>query len=412
MMKRLLLLLALTLFAPFAAQAQPAPGGPPTVGVVRAERHQITESNEFIGRIQAVGRVALVARVTAFLEKREFIEGDEVKKGDLLYLLEQPPFKAQVDADVASVAQLEAQHLYAQQQLARGRSLLSSPAGQQQVVDQDVSNERSLAAQIAAAVAQLQQAQINLAYTEIRAPIDGRITTTAVTEGNVVSPTSGTLANLVSQDPMYVIFPIATRSALDLRDRYALKGGFGAVLIRLRLQTGKLYGQEGHLDYVSPIIDQTTDTITLRGVIPNPLLPGVKSGDPGSRELADGEFVTVLLEGVEPIRVLTIPRAAVVSDQQGDYVLVVDAQNKAQERRIQLGQSTPSTAVVTSGLTEGELVISQGMQRVRPGEPVSPRPASPPPSTSSEGAPAGAGAPTGAPAGASGAPAIEKKVNP
>jgi membrane fusion protein (multidrug efflux system) len=396
-MKRLLLLLTLTGFVPFAARSQPAPGGPPAVGVVRAERQQITQTDEFIGRIQAVGRVALVARVTAFLEKRQFVEGAEVKQGDLLYLLEQPPFKAQVDADVASVAQLEAQHLYAEQQLARGRSLLTSPAGQQQQVDQDVANERSLAAQVGAAVAQLQQAQINLAYTEIRAPIDGKITTTTVTEGNVVSQTSGTLATVVSQDPMYVIFPIASRSALELRDRYAQKG-FGAVLIRLRLLTGKLYGQEGHLDYVSPIVDQTTDTITLRGVIPNPVLPGLKAGDPGSRELADGEFVTVLLEGVQPISVLAIPRAAVVSDQQGDYVLVVDAQNKAQERRIQLGQSTPSTAVVTNGLTEGELVISQGVQRVRPGQPVSASPASPPPSTSPEGAPAGAsGAPAGEP---------------
>ena len=396
-----MLLLAPTLFVSFAAQAQPAPGGPPAVGVVRAERQQITQTDEFIGRIQAVGRVALVARVTAFLEKREFVEGAEVKQGDLLYLLEQPPFKAQVDADVASVAQLEAQHLYAEQQLARGRSLLSSPAGQQQQVDQDVANERSLAAQVGAAVAQLQQAQINLAYTEIHAPIDGKITTTAVTEGNVVSPTSGTLATVVSQDPMYVIFPIATRSALELRDRYAQRG-FGAVVIRLRLLTGKLYGPEGHLDYVSPVVDQTTDTITLRGVMPNPVIPGLKAGDPGSRELADGEFVTVLLEGVQPISVLAIPRAAVVSDQQGDYVLVVDAQNKAQERRIQLGQSTPSTAVVTSGLTEGELVISQGMQRVRPGEPVSPGPASPPPSIS----------PQGPPAGTSGAPAGEPKAKP
>jgi membrane fusion protein (multidrug efflux system) len=414
-MKRLSVLLVLALFVPFAAQAQPAPGGPPAVGVVRAERQQITQTDEFIGRIQAVGRVALVARVTAFLEKREFVEGAEVKQGDLLYLLEQPPFKAQVDADTASVAQLEAQHLYAEQQLARSQSLLKSPAGQQNTVDQNVANERSLAAQVATAVAQLQQAQINLNYTEIRAPIDGKITTTAVTEGNVVSPTSGTLANLVSQDPMYVSFPIATRSAVELRDRYAQKG-FAAVVIKLRLLTGKLYGSDGHLDYVSPIVDQTTDTITLRGVIPNPVLPGMKAGDPGSRELADGEFVTVLLEGVQPIRVLAIPRAAVLSDQQGDYVLVVDAQNKAQERRLQLGQSTPSTAVVTSGLTEGELVISQGVQRVRPGEPVTPRPASPPPSTSTEGAPAGsegpAGGPAGAPAGAPAtAPAGAPKVN-
>jgi membrane fusion protein (multidrug efflux system) len=106
----------------------------------------------------------------------------------------------------------------------------------------------------------------------------------------------------------------------------------------------------------------------------------------------------VLLEGVQPIRVLAIPRAAVLSDQQGDYVLIVDAQNKAQQRRIQLGQSTPSTAVVTSGLTEGELVISQGVQRVRPGEPVLASPASPPPSTSSEATPTGtSGPPAGEP---------------
>ena len=104
----------------------------------------------------------------------------------------------------------------------------------------------------------------------------------------------------------------------------------------------------------------------MRGTIPNPVLPGMKRGMPGSRELTDGEFVTVLLEGVQPIYVLAIPRAAVLSDQQGDYVYVVDAQNKAQQRRIQLGQSTPSTAV-NYGLEEGELVISEGLQRVRPG---------------------------------------------
>jgi len=176
---------------------------------VRAEKQQITQTDEFIGRIQSIGRVALVARVSAYLEKRAFVEGAEVKKGDLLYLLEQPPFQAQVDADKANVAQLEAQHTYAQQQIARSQYLLKTPAGQQQTVDQDLANERSLAAQVAAAQAQLQIAEINLGYTEIRAPIDGKISQTAVTEGNVVSPTSGTLANLVSQDPMYVIFPIS-----------------------------------------------------------------------------------------------------------------------------------------------------------------------------------------------------------
>src|SRR6516225_5938187 len=342
----------------------------------------MTQTDEVIGRIQSIGRVALVARVTAFLEKRLFVEGSEVKQGDLLYLLEQPPFQAQVDNNKANVAQLQAQHTFAEQQLARSQYLIKTPAGQQQTVDQDLSNERSLAAQVASAKAQLDIAQINLGYTEIRAPIDGRISATEVTEGNVVSPTSGTLATLVSQDPMYVLFPVSMRAGLDLRDRYEAKGGFNAVIIKVRLTDGRIYGQEGKLDYVSPTVATNTDTVTVRGIVPNPFIPGLPEGGPAPRELFDGEFVTVLLEGVQPITVLAIPRAAVLSDQQGDYVYIVDAQNKAQVRRIQLGQSTPSTAVVSSGLEEGELVVSEGLQRVRPGETVSPGPASAQPAPS------------------------------
>jgi membrane fusion protein, multidrug efflux system len=385
-MMRLLLALMLVL-VPLSSRAQPAPG-PPAVGVVRAERQQITETDEFIGRIQSVGRVALVARVSAYLEKRQFVEGAEVKKGDLLYLLEQPPFQAVVDADKANVAQLEAQHTYAQQQLARSTYLMKTPAGQQQTVDQDLSNERSLAAQVASAKAQLETAEINLGYTEIRAPIDGKISATDVTEGNVVSPTTGTLANLVSQDPMYVLYSVSVRAGIDLRNRYDAKGGFNAVVLKIRLPDGRIYGQNGKLDYVGPTVATNTDTITVRGVVPNPRFPNMPPDSPAPRELFDGEFVTVLIEGVEPITVLAIPRAAVLSDQQGDYVYVVDAQNKAEQRRIHLGQSTPSTAVVSNGLKEGELVISEGLQRVRPGQTVSPSPATPPPAISPAAEPA------------------------
>ena len=194
------------------------------------------------------------------------------------------------------------------------------------------------------------------------------------------------VATVVSQDPMYVLFPVSMRAGLDLRDRYEAKGGFNAVIIKLRLTDGRIYGHDGKLDYVSPTVATNTDTVTVRGVVPNPFIPGLPEKGPAPRELFDGEFVTVLLEGVQPITVLAIPRAAVLSDQQGDYVYVVDAQNKAQQRRIQLGQSTPSTAVVSSGLEEGELVVSEGLQRVRPGEVVSAGPASPPPQVSPRGA--------------------------
>src|SRR5437588_1891915 len=192
-MMRLLLALMFVL-VPLSSRAQPAPG-PPAVGVVRAERQQITETDQFIGRIQSIGRVALVARVTAFLEKRLFVEGAEVKTGDLLYQLEQPPFQAQVENNKANVAQLVAQHRNAQLTLERAQYLLKTVAGQQSNVDSALAQERSLAAQIEAAKAQLQIAEINLGYTEIRAPINGKIRATEVTEGNVVSPTSGTLAN-------------------------------------------------------------------------------------------------------------------------------------------------------------------------------------------------------------------------
>ena len=141
----------------FKAAAQPA-SGPPAVGVVRAERQQITQSDEFIGRIQAVSRVALVARVTAFIEKRLFVEGTEVHKGDLLYQLEQPPFQAQVDASKATVDQLEAQHRNAQQTLDRAQELLNRSAGPQSNLDSAVAAERALAAQIAGAKAQLETA--------------------------------------------------------------------------------------------------------------------------------------------------------------------------------------------------------------------------------------------------------------
>src|SRR5689334_13459456 len=389
------LLFALVLvFLSVGAKAQPAPAGPPAVGVVRAERQQITQTDEFIGRIQAVGRVALVARVTAFLEKRLFVEGTEVKQGDLLYQLEQPPFQAQVENNKANVAQLEAQHRNAELTLERAQYLLKTVAGQQSNVDAALAQERSLAAQIEAAKAQLQIAEINLGYTEIRAPIDGKISATDVTEGNVVSPTSGTLANLVSQDPMYVLYSVSVRAGIDLRNRYDAKGGFNAVVLKIRLPDGRIYGQNGKLDYVGPTVATNTDTITVRGVIPNPRFPNMPPDSPAPRELFDGEFVTVMIEGVEPITVLAIPRAAVLSDQQGDYVFVVDAQNKAEQRRIQLGQSTPSTAVVSNGLKEGELVISEGLQRVRAGEAVSAGPATPPPPGLS---------PSAAPEGATGA---------
>ena len=359
--------------------AQQAPPKPPAVGVAKAQLQPMTPSVEFTGRIQSVDRVNLVARVTAFLDKRFFTEGVEVKKGDLLYRLEQGPFQADLQAKQAAIAQFNAQLQNAAITLTRQRTLLSSPAGQQSAVDLALANQQALQAQVLGAQAQLRQSQINLDYTEIHAPIDGKIGRTAVTPGNVVSPSSGALTTIVSQDPMYVVFPVSVRAALDLRTRYGA-GGFDAAVLKLRLSNGQFYERLGKIDFVDNTVAGNTDTITLRGLLPNPELAGAKGPEGATRGLIDGELVTVFVEDAKPVQALTIPRAAVLSDQAGDYVYVVDAQNKVLQQRIRLGQSAPTMAVVASGLNEGDSVIVEGIQRVRPGVVVSPAPAGAPPS--------------------------------
>ena len=372
----LLTAVAIAIGATAATQAQPALTGPPAVGIVEAITRPITEISEFLGRIEATNRVDIVARVTAFMDKRVFREGAEVKTGDLLYQLERGPFEADLATKQAQVAQLQATLENAKLTTERARTLLGGPAGMQSTYDAAIANQRSLEAQVVAAQAQVKFSQINLDYTEIRSPIDGMIGRTAVTDGNVVSPSSGVLTTIVSQDPVYVTFPVPVRQALELRERYVTKGGFNAVVIKVRLPNGRIYSQAGKLDFANNTIAQSTDTLTVRGVIPNPTLHDPSATGGPVRELTDGEFVTVMLEGVQPVEVLAIPRAAVLSDQQGDYVFTVGADNKAEQRRIQLGQSTSTIAAVINGLELGDKVIAEGLQRVRPGQPVAPGPAS------------------------------------
>jgi membrane fusion protein (multidrug efflux system) len=349
-----------------AAAGQQAPPKPPAVGVVDSVRQPVTQSSEYVGRVQAIERVNLTARVAAFLDARLFTEGAEVKKDQALYRLEQGPFEADVKAKQATIAQLKAQLVNAQIVLGRAKALLNTPAGQQSTVDSATANASALEAQVLGAEAQLQQSQINLGYTDIRAPIDGKIGRTSVTVGNYVSPSSGVLATIVSQDPMHVVFGVASRSAIALRHRSTEK----PILVKIRLADGHMYGETGTLNFFDNTVAGNTDTITLRGDVRNPLTDVTTDG--AARELVDGEFVTVILEEAEPIEAVTIPRAAVLTDQQGDYVYVVDGENKVRQRRVQLGPATPGIAAVMSGLTEGEHVVVEGIQRIRPGQLVSP----------------------------------------
>jgi len=382
-----LLLLALSA----AAQAQPGPQGPPAVGVQPAERRPITETAEFVGRIEAVNRVDIRARVTGFLEARLFQEGGEVAEGAPLYRIERAPFEAQLAQARATVASAQATLENARVTLARARDLRATGAGTQVSLDTAQAGERTGAASLLGAQAQVRTAEINLAYTDVTAPIAGKIGRSVYAVGNVVSPSaSEPMATIVSQDPMRVAFTVSQRQALELRQRYESRGGASAVVVRIRLVDGTLYNQVGRIDFIDTQIDRNTDTILIRALIPNPVrsAPG-SQGD--SRELIDGQFVTATVEGIEPVQAIVVPRAAVGQDQSGFFVFVVGENNIAQRRAIRLGRGTAELAVVEEGLQGGESVITEGVQRVRPNTPVNPAPA---------GAPAGRppGAPAAAPA--------------
>ncbi|WP_198379286.1 efflux RND transporter periplasmic adaptor subunit [Roseomonas sp. KE2513] len=393
--------LGLACGAPAPVLAQFGPQGPPAVGVQEAARRPVTESTEFVGRVEAVQRVDIAARITGFLQEVVFREGQEVKRGDVLYRIERQTFEAEVARTQANIASAEAELTNARVALSRAQELQRTGAGTRVTLDNATAQERTANAQLLAARAAARSAEINLAYTEITSPIDGKIGRTNVTVGNVVGPNTGTLATIVSQDPMRVAFPVSQRQALELRDRYASRGGADAVQIRFRTTDGRLSPQIGRVDFIDNQINRATDSILIRARVPNP-----PTGNEGDRDLIDGQFVNVYVQGVEPVLAITIPRAAVLQDQQGSYVFVVDAESKAQRRNLRLGKSTPEVAVIEEGLNPGDKVIVEGIQRVRPGQQVNaaavaPGPGQPgaPGSSPGGGAPAPGGSASGSSAG-------------
>lgn len=376
------LLLALLLFAAPPVFAQPPPGPPPAVGVARAEQRPVTESTDYVGRIQARDRVDITARISAYLETRLFVEGAEVTAGASLYRLERAPFAAALDQQNAAVAQAQARADQAEASFTRVEALQGTAAALRSAFDDARANRLAALAALEAARAQAHMAQINLDYTEIRAPIDGKIGRASVSVGNAVGPATGPLTSIISQDPMQVAFPIPVRALLTLEQRHAATGIFGAVLIRLRLPDGRLYNHPGRIDYKDPSVAANTDTIVLRATIPNPPLRPAAPGEQVERALVDGAFVRVSVEGLAPVSMTTIPRQAILADVQGNYVWVINADNKAERRPVQLGQSTAQLAVIASGLAVGETVVVDGVQRVRPGIVVNPAMVPPPPEPS------------------------------
>jgi len=360
---RMRLLAAVCLVLPWLAgcdehKQAAAPPAKPAVGVQPAAMKGVNRSFEFVGRIKATDKVDVRARVEGYLEKVQFREGQDVKAGDLLYQIEKVQFQAQVDQAKANLASAEADATNAQLQYNRKLQLSKDLWAPQSDVDQYKASLDSGRAKVLQTRAALTQAEVNLGYTDIRSPIDGRVGRTAYTLGNLVNPASGVLATIVSQDPIYVLFPVSVRDLEVIREaRHNEGGGFAKIDIRVRLSNGRDYPHRGVWNLTDPQADQQTDTLMMRATIPNP-----------ERQLVDGQFVTAVIRERQEKPRLVIPQAALQIDQSGQYVLVVDDQHKVEQRRVQTGPNQDTEIVVTSGLREGENVIVDGIQKVRPGQ--------------------------------------------
>ena len=343
-----------------AAAAQGA-SPPPAVSVSPVISRQVTETGDFVGRVIATDKVDVVARVPGFIEERNFTEGQQVKKGDLLFRIEQDTYKAAVDQQSANLAKAKATEVNANLQLQRAQALVRNQNVPQATVDQLAAAEQSAQADVLQAQALLEQAQINFGYTEIHSPIDGRIGLAKFTVGNLVGPSSGTLATIVSQDPIYVTFPASEADIIEYKQRIAASADKNPhVAIQIKLPDGTVYRHPGITNFLDVQVQADTDTVVVRAQFPNP-----------EGALIPGGIVGVIVQRGGPRSSLVVPQSAVLLDQAGHYVLVVDDTKKVEQRRVTTGSEQGRDVVVSDGLKEGELVIVDGIQKVRPGQIVS-----------------------------------------
>lgn len=337
---------------------------PPTVTVAGIASREVVRTSEFIGRVEAVDDVDLIARVEGFLLETLVEDGASVAAGDLLFRIEPENFAAAKARAVADLEQSRANLALAAIEIERDTKLLASDTIAQSRFDATRATRDAQAAIVEAKRADLRQAELNLTYTEIAAPFDGRIGKTRFSVGDVVGPASGPLASLMRISPVYVGFSLSEGeffNAIERTDGQARKAlnRENSPPVRLRLPNGEVFGETGWLVFADNKVDPATGTIALRAQFENArgfLLPGV--------------FVNVEIDSKQAATRLLVPQAAVQRDQRGDFVLVVGADGLVEQRHITTGPQVETDFVVEDGLQEGESVIVEGLQRVRPGVPV------------------------------------------
>lgn len=350
-----------------SAMAQDAakPAAAPSVSVTQVVEKDIRPSISFTGRVEAVDKVDLRARVDGFLEKKLFTEGQDVKQDDLLFVMEKGQYQAAVDQAQGAIESAQAGLALANIEVERQTTLVAKSAAAQNQLDLAIAKQSEAKGSLTQLNAALEKAKLDLGYTEIRAPIDGRIGRSIYSIGNFIGPSSNVLATIVSQDPIYVTFSVSQREILEIRDKLAGKGTLGstvdAAVVYVELADGKRYSEPGKVNFVDVTVDQGTDTVPVRATFPNP-----------NRILIDGQLVTVTVEGGTAEKSLVVPQAAIQIDQSGPFALVVNGENKIEVRRIEPGQTEGSDLSVLKGLSVGDRIVTEGIQRVRPGQVVEP----------------------------------------
>jgi RND family efflux transporter MFP subunit len=353
-----------------AAAAAAAP--PPQVDVAQVVSKQVTEFDEFTGRFEAVERVEIRPRVSGYIASVNFEQGREVKKGDVLFVIDQRPYEADYKHAKAQLDQARSQSTLAKSERERATKLLQAHAISQEEYDTRVAGLEQADANVEAAQAALDTSALNLTFTKVTAPISGRISRALVTEGNLVSTGQTLLTTLVSIDPIYVRFDgdeqaflrytkIAREAAQSKAAAKNNEAGTTGSPVMVGLANEPGYPHQGVMVFVDNELDPTTGTIRGRATLDN-----------HDRAFTPGLFARVKLMGSNQYNALLINDSAVGTDQTVRYVLVVGADNKVQYRPVKLGPIIDGLRVVTDGLTVGETIVVSGLQRVRPGSPVTP----------------------------------------